>query len=59
MIIFIKTLLSLLITFGFAASKIDDNMRQNLVILAGASFVLPYFLFSATAGKLLINMTVF
>lgn len=49
---FYKNAIVALITFGFVASKIDDEMRQNLVILAGASFVLPYFLFSATAGKI-------
>ncbi len=49
---FYKNAIVALLTFGLISDHYSDATRQGLVILAGAAFVLPYFLFSATAGKL-------
>lgn len=47
---FFKNALVILITYQ--AVKIGPLRAQELVALAGAIFILPYFLFSATAGQL-------
>ena len=45
-----KNAIVMLITFRLATS--EPGNAQMLVTLAGALFILPYFLFSATAGQL-------
>lgn len=47
---FFKNALVILITYQ--SVKIGPLLAQELVALAGAIFILPYFLFSATAGQL-------
>lgn len=49
---FFKNAIIALINFGSIADKIPDDDRKKWIILAGLCFILPYFLFSATAGKL-------
>lgn len=49
-----KNALVILIAYRFGAS--DPAHSQMLVNLAGAIFILPYFLFSATAGQLADGM---
>lgn len=49
---FFKNAIVALLTFGLASQAYDDNTKQNMVIFAGMCFVIPYFLFSALAGKL-------
>lgn len=49
---FFKNAIVALLTFGLVSKGYDDSTKQNMVIFAGMCFVLPYFLFSAIAGKL-------
>jgi MFS family permease len=49
---FFKNAIVALLTFGFVTKGYDDSTKQNMVIFAGMCFVLPYFIFSAFAGKL-------
>lgn len=49
---FFKNAIVALLTFGLITKNYDDSTKQNLVIFAGMCFVVPYFLFSALAGKL-------
>ncbi len=49
---FFKNALIALLTYGLTQSELPDFWRHNGVFLAGVLFVLPYFLFSASAGLL-------
>jgi acyl-[acyl-carrier-protein]-phospholipid O-acyltransferase / long-chain-fatty-acid--[acyl-carrier-protein] ligase len=49
---FFKNAIVALLTFGLVTKGYDDSTKQNMVIFAGMCFVLPYFIFSALAGKL-------
>ena len=49
---FFKNAIVALLTFGIVAKSYDESTKQNMVIFAGMCFVLPYFIFSAFAGKL-------
>ena len=49
---FYKNALIALITYGFAAERLGKGLREQAVMFAGVLFVLPYFLFSASAGKI-------
>ncbi|MEM6602446.1 MAG: MFS transporter [Pseudomonadota bacterium] len=49
---FFKNAIIAMLNFGVMASLFTDEQRQQWVIIAGLCFILPYFLFSATAGKL-------
>ena len=49
---FFKNAIVALLTFGAITKGYDDNSKQNMVIFAGMCFVIPYFIFSALAGKL-------
>jgi len=49
---FFKNAIVALLTFGLVTKGYDDNTKQNMVIFSGMCFVLPYFLFSAIAGKI-------
>ena len=49
---FFKNAIIALINFGHISKTISDEQRAVWIIIAGLSFIVPYFLFSATAGKL-------
>lgn len=49
---FYKNAIIALLTYGIFQDDYSNETRQGLVILAGATFVFPYFFLSATAGKL-------
>lgn len=49
---FFKNAIIALINFGHISKTISDEQRAVWIIIAGLSFIIPYFLFSATAGKL-------
>ncbi|MFT6072297.1 MAG: acyl-[acyl-carrier-protein]-phospholipid O-acyltransferase [Alphaproteobacteria bacterium] len=49
---FFKNAIVALLTFGLVSKGYDDNTKQNMVIFSGMCFVIPYFLFSAIAGKI-------
>ena len=49
---FFKNAIVALINFGYISQTLTDEQKVTWVIFAGLCFIVPYWLFSATAGKL-------